>query len=379
MRFLRRATALLAALTLLVAPSLATWSIVVVDTATGEVCVAGASCLNGVKKVIALVRVGEGAAASQATGDNGAVARMIIWAGMEAGKSPDEILVDLQTALGGQVQARQFGIASLLHAPVTFTGTIPGDAAGGVSGEVGTLRYAIQGNVMTGPEVWLAAELALLTSPGDLSQRAMAAMEAARSMGGDGRCSCSQGNPTGCGAPPPYFRRTSLSAFLVVARIGDRNGICDNGSGCVSGEYYANLAHGGNMQKPDPVFGLQRKYADWRIQLGRVPDQVTSSVTPDSASLAPGASVDVFLDLLDFEGGMVDTSVLTLSVERVSNAAPVSFPAAIQHLGQGIYQLTITAGASAGSDTWRPWVETASGRRIALQPDVVVQVSGSGG
>ena len=59
-------------------------------------------------------------------------------------------------------------------------------------GHQGSLKYAIQGNVLTGALVIHQAEQALRTTQGDLSQRLMAAMHAARLAGGDGRCSCNE-------------------------------------------------------------------------------------------------------------------------------------------------------------------------------------------
>ena len=63
--------------------------------------------------------------------------------------------------------------------------------------------YAIQGNILMGSPVILDVETALRNTPGDLSQKVMAAMEAARDMGGDGRCSCDEQFPESCGTPPP--------------------------------------------------------------------------------------------------------------------------------------------------------------------------------
>ena len=40
----------------------------------------------------------------------------------------------------------------------------------------------------------------------------------ARLMGGDGRCSCSFGNPSGCGAPPPDFDKTAHTGAMILAR-----------------------------------------------------------------------------------------------------------------------------------------------------------------
>ena len=180
----------------LVQPARATWSIVVCDTATGEVIVASATCLENLDLNAALpvVRVGVGGAAAQSAIDVGAANRKKIWTQLENGKTPAEILAILAT---GDIwhNARQYGIVNFTDAPVKFTGGQAGGAKQAVVGTVGTLRYAIQGNVLTAKSVIFAAETALLTTPGDLGQRVMAGMEAARALGGDGRCSCAPAAP----------------------------------------------------------------------------------------------------------------------------------------------------------------------------------------
>src|SRR5690606_11767532 len=118
--------------------------------------------------------------------------------------SPQAILAGL-AQIDPNHQGRQYGIVTLEHDPLTFTGTGAGFARHGVTGEIGSLRYAVQGNLLTGNVVVEAAEHALRTTPGDLGERVMAAMTAAARMGGDGRCSCSPIQPTSCGAPPASF------------------------------------------------------------------------------------------------------------------------------------------------------------------------------
>ena len=127
------------------------------------------------------------------------------------GDSAAQILQALANADGGH-QSRQYGIVSLTGGEETFTGTGAGAWAGGVVGQSGNLRYAIQGNILTGQPVVTAAEQALVTTPGGLPDKLMAAMEAARAMGGDGRCSCSQFSPTACGSlgATPWSRGSSV-------------------------------------------------------------------------------------------------------------------------------------------------------------------------
>ena len=78
---LRRALAALVwRLLVLVATGRATWSIVVVNTRTGEVCVASATCLSNLnlKLHLPVIVVGVGGGASQALLDFGATSRKVI-------------------------------------------------------------------------------------------------------------------------------------------------------------------------------------------------------------------------------------------------------------------------------------------------------------
>jgi hypothetical protein len=367
-----RALAALLMLGLLVAPLSATWSIVVVDTKTGEVCVATATCLGNfdIQKNVPVIVPGFGGGAAQSSLDTSALNRRIIQRGLSKGYTPDEIMVLLSQVNG--FQSRQFGVVNLKDAPATFTGLNAGAAKGGVKGVAGDLRYAIQGNVLTGPEVWLAAEAALLATNGDLSQKVMAAMEAARSFGGDGRCSCSVSAPTSCGAPPAGgFTKSAHCAFIGLARTGDPLGLCNSGVGCANGDYFLSLNVVGLVPDPDPVLVLQGMYDAWRLGQAGLPDQVNSLVVPSAESLvADGLSeLDVKVSLVDIEGAPLNVGGAAITLEKLSFGAAVSVPSAVTDNGDGTYQFSIQAGTSAGSDTWRVLADS-----IVLQPDVEVRV-----
>jgi uncharacterized Ntn-hydrolase superfamily protein len=86
------------------------------------------------------------------------------------------------------------------------------------------MTYAVQGNLMTGEPVIANAEFAILTTPGHVADKLMAAMEAARAQGGDKRCT--------------QFGKSSHVAFVLVARIGDIDAKCKTGDDCTNGTYY---------------------------------------------------------------------------------------------------------------------------------------------
>ena len=80
----------LLALLLLAAPLPATWSIVVVNTATGEVAVGTATCLTNfdIQKGVPVIVPGIGAGASQSLLDTGGLNRKIIQRGLIVGLKP---------------------------------------------------------------------------------------------------------------------------------------------------------------------------------------------------------------------------------------------------------------------------------------------------
>lgn len=200
----------------------ATWSIIIIDTRTGEIAVASATCLTGfnLRDNTPVLIPGVGAATAQSFVDSSGQNRVKIRDMLIEGAHPDEILAALAVFDSGH-QTRQYGIADTMGRAATFSGTGAGGWAGGQIGQVGDLIYAVQGNVLTGEPVVTEAVQAIIDTPGDLAAKLMASMEAARSMGGDGRCSCAGGNPTGCGAPPPTFNKSAHIAYMLIARDGD--------------------------------------------------------------------------------------------------------------------------------------------------------------
>ncbi|TIC80951.1 DUF1028 domain-containing protein [Nocardioides sp. GY 10127] len=79
---------------------------------------------------------------------------------------------------------RQVGLVDVDGGAVTHTGSACLDWAGGTTGE----GYAIQGNVLTGPEVVAAMEAAFLADPeAPLARRLLAALTAGDEAGGDRR------------------------------------------------------------------------------------------------------------------------------------------------------------------------------------------------
>jgi hypothetical protein len=200
----------------------ATWSIILIDTRTGEVAVGSATCLTGfdLQANTPVLLTGIGAATAQSFVDSSGGNRTFIRDRLLDGESMDTILAGLAARDGGH-QTRQYGIADTRGGVLTFSGTGAGAWAGGRTGRFGDVVYAVQGNVLTGAPVVDEAVDAILETPGDLAAKLMASMEAARVMGGDGRCSCRANDPDGCGAPPPSFTKSAHIAYMLISRTGD--------------------------------------------------------------------------------------------------------------------------------------------------------------
>ena len=192
-----------------------TFSIVAVDSITGEVGSAGASCLDNIQfpgsggaYIISDILPGKGAIHTQSyyNATNQANARLK----MEEGLSPEEVLLWLKnndpTGLLG-AQTRQYGIADFddngSPRAAAFTGTQCLDWKGHHEG----VYYAIQGNILLGPEIIDSMQANFLNTSGTLADRLMAALQGANVVGADSRCT---NNGT-----------SSLSAFLRVAKPDD--------------------------------------------------------------------------------------------------------------------------------------------------------------
>ena len=360
----------------LTARARATWSIVAVDRNTGEVCIAGATCLTStdLRRGLAVMAVGKGGAVAQSSGDSGAINRMRMWNTIHAGASADRVLLDLLFNGTPQI-SRQYGIVTLDSAPAAWSGLIVGMSKCEVFSEVGSLAYSIQGNVLTGPAVCYEAEQTLLETPGDLGQKVMAAMESARSMGGDGRCSCHPNRPDSCGAPPEEFDKSAHVSFLVLSRLGDTDGICNASMGCANGDYYLALDVIRGVAAPDPIVELQREYDRWRRFMRGVPDHLLSQIEPGMDQLtADGASTtDVLVRLVDLEGDPLQHGGQQLSVTYTGELPERAVAGPPVDQGDGSFLFPVTATTVPGRASWR--VDVVQGMHdVQLHPELAIEV-----
>ncbi len=155
-----------------------TYSIVARDPGTGELGVAVQSHWFSVGAMVPWAEAGVGAVATQSFVDPsyGPLGLAL----MKAGRTAPEALAALLAADSGR-EVRQVGMVDAKGNVATHTGKLDIPAAGGQAGK----EYVVQANLMEKPTVWPAMARAYESTPGDLAERLLAALDAAEAEGGD--------------------------------------------------------------------------------------------------------------------------------------------------------------------------------------------------
>ena len=212
-----------------------TFSIVAVDTLTGEVGSAGASCIAG-SIILSDVHPGVGVVHTQSfwNASNQNYARSL----MNTGHSPEQIIDSLVAHdAQGNPSIRQYGVVDLEEGgrSAGFTGVNCFDYKNHMSGS----GYTVAGNILLGQEILDSMEVRFLTTPGILADRLMAALQGAKVPGADTRCLAGG--------------RSSISAFIRVAQPGD-----------TTGTLFLDLNVNNAPADVDPIDSLQVLFDEWR-------------------------------------------------------------------------------------------------------------------
>ena len=198
----RALAAALLLLSFLPSKASATWSIVVLDRATGRIGVAAASCTSDVYGILGMVP-GTGVVMAQAIEHQPAMQEALRL--VRAGVAPDSVLrVITSAAIDSATQDRQYGIATFTSGQVQFTGSALHDYRGERSAD----GILIQGNILAGPAVLDRAMEAIQRARAagrPLEDVVMAGLKAGADAGGDSRCGAQR----------------ATTAFLAVAKPGD--------------------------------------------------------------------------------------------------------------------------------------------------------------
>jgi hypothetical protein len=255
-------------------PAFATWSIVAADRSTGRVVIASATCVDQnddfLKGVQAVVVPGKGVAACQAAVDNTHQNQMLVFRELQKGTEPKSIIALLSA--DPAFQSRQFGILDLQGRGAGHSGLGNGYVSQDVQGQVpgAEVFYSIQGNILRPGQVVPNAVQAFVNTPGAITDRVMAAMEAADGSGGDSRCTCPPWPTDGLKPKIPCDGKTAHVAYILMAEKSDGNGDSHN-----NGTYamYITVSqpapdHGPNViregENLNPVKTLRLRYDAWR-------------------------------------------------------------------------------------------------------------------
>lgn len=213
-----------------------TFSITAIDTVTGQVGSAGASCIANCL-ILSDVHPGVGVIHTQAlwNSTNQNYAKSL----MNLGLSPQQI-IDSLIAKDAQnnPSVRQYGIVDLVNGGRTaaYTGSNCTNYKNHIIGPT----YTIQGNILLGQKVLDSMQARFLNTPGTLADKLMAALQGAKMIGADTRCT--------------QYNKSSISAFLRVAKTNDP-----------VNNLYLHLNVGNTSGSKDPIDSLQVLYNQWLL------------------------------------------------------------------------------------------------------------------
>jgi len=298
-----------------------TFSIVAVDTVTGEIGSAGASCVGGGVGAFILSDVIEGIGAIHTQAYYLAQNQQNAHNRMLEGLSPQQI-IDWLVANDAQNNPtiRQYGIVDLTRngESAAYTGVNCNDYKNHVTGP----GYAIQGNILLDSTILINMHTTFLNTPGPLADRLMATLQAAKIIGADTRCA--------------VRNTSSQSGFVKVIRIGD------------GGTPYLKIVVGNTPINKDPIDSLQTLFNNWKGSLFTVVDPFLSETTVEPDTLpANGTSQSV----ITISPKNNSDTLLASGLQVVLSNTGAGSLSSVTDLGDGTYEANITAPIAIGSDT----------------------------
>jgi len=269
-----------------------TFSIVAIDTVTGEVGSAGATCLSltSLQSYISAVVPGRGVihAQGQISTPNKFYASGLMDEGIGVNAILDSLLKNDE---GSTPKTRQY-----LLIDNTNNGTsvgYSGDSCLDYKAHIAGKTFVVAGNILKGPEVLESMRSGFLNASGTLADRLMAALQGAKQVGADSRCT-------------PYGT-SSLAAFIRVAKptdLFDEPGL----------DLY--VVTEAKQNASEPIDLLQKKYDDWKVIASvRTANDANSTLILSTAlfqpariplhNIAQGESIN--LRLFDHAGRLIES------------------------------------------------------------------------
>ncbi|MFQ5607205.1 MAG: DUF1028 domain-containing protein [Candidatus Zixiibacteriota bacterium] len=303
-------------------PANATFSIVAVDTLTGAVGGAGASCIAG-SDIINRIIEGVGAVHAQAFWIQENMDNME--QRLSEGLTPDSIVSWMvQNDAQGTPSFRQYLAVTLAGqgASAGFTGA----DANNFKDNIGGPAYSIAGNILNGLDVLADMETMFLATSGPLEEKLMAALQGAKRVGADLRCTNSG--------------KSAISSFIRVAYPGDG-----------TPRLYLKVTN--TIGSTDPIDVLQDKFDDWK--LAQLADANLSTVSPvvDSIPASGSSSTSFTITPLNMNGEAPTFGAAVTATNSGSGSI-----SAVTDNGDGTFSVTLTSSTTRGEDQIQVFVET---------------------
>ncbi len=262
-----------------------TFSIIAVDTVTGEIGGAGASCIDegaiptGVL-IINDIIPGRGGIHTQAYWLSGnqqnAHNRMV------EGLSPQEIIDWLvENDIQNNPTKRQYGVVDTDENGHPRVAAYTGVNCDPYKDHIIGSNYAIQGNILLGQHILDSMEMRFLNTEGSLAEKLMAALQGANVPGADTRC-LNEGV-------------SSLSAFVRVAK-----------EDALPGDWWCDLLVPSTPYGVEPIDSLQTLFDSWLIWTGAEDEPF---VQPNRIKVFPNPATNSF----------------TISIEKVKGVKNLNF------------------------------------------------------
>ena len=231
---------------------------------------------------------------------------------MNLGQSPQQIITWLQANdVQGNASIRQYGIVDLDSNGKPRVAAFTGANCMNYKNHITGPNYSIQGNILLGQQILDSMEARFLNEPGDLACKLMAAMQGAKVIGADTRCTNS-GN-------------SSLSSFLRVAKKND-----------VAPNYYISLNVPQGPVGFEPIDSLQTLFSKVHNCLTSINEQ-NQELLP--LTVSPNPATDHFIFMLEgkeqegFSVGVFNTLGQQVLFEMLKSGDGVS----VSSLETGIY------------------------------------------
>lgn len=302
-----------------------TFSIIAIDTITGEIGGAGASCIDetaiptGVL-IINDIIVGRGGIHTQASwlsaNQQNAHNRMV------EGLSPQEIINWLvQNDVQNNPSVRQYGIVDLDTLGHPRSAAYTGPNCYNYKNHIIGPNYSIQGNILLGQHILDSIESRFLAHDGSLAEKLMFALQGANVPGADTRC-LNEGT-------------SSRSSFIRVAKAD-----------ALPGQWWCDLLVPSTPYGVEPIDSLQILFDQWLLWTS---SSITPFVQPNRAKVFPNPAKDSFTIGIEKSTGTSGLLVQLLSgngKELYSvnyNGKPVSIP--VTNYPAGLYFYRVMSDA----------------------------------